>query len=190
MINDNELCLKTKISLDFVIENNISNKNSNPYIAHLCAQSNLISTFYSHANTNYNVRQLLNHRHLKKEITELYGALVFMEKALKKKTLSSSSSSSSESSESSESLSESSLDDLLSFNNLRSLGTRLIIYDLCSGKGLASFFLSFMFPLATIRMIDFEKKIKLGHLTVLSNVNYQYLDIYSDQFLQVISSIS
>ena len=96
-----------------------------------------------------------------------------MEKALKKTSLSSSS------------LSDSSLDDLLCFDNLRSLGDKLIVYDLCSGKGLASFFLSFMFPFATIRMIDFEQKIELGHLKVLPNVYYQYLDIYSDQFLQV-----
>ena len=150
----------------------MNSNNSNPYIAHFCSQTDLINKFYHHANANYSVRQLLNHRNLKKEITELYGALISMENALKKAS-------------SSSALSESSLDDLLCFDNLRSLGNRMIIYDLCSGKGLASFFLSFMFPQSTIRMIDFERKIKLGHLSVLPNVYYQYLDIYSDEFLQV-----
>jgi tRNA1(Val) A37 N6-methylase TrmN6 len=115
----------------------------------------------------------LNKRNLKKEITEFYGALVCMEKSAR-----------------------SGLatyhfdDDVLSFQALCILdrANRLVIYDICSGKGISSFFLSFMFPNAIINMVDFDKDLKLEHIGILDNVNYNHADIHSEAFEQTFFS--
>jgi len=158
---------RPKISLDFVLENNEASSSSsrNPYIQHFSEQI-WINSIKSLSVTNYAVKQLLNHRSLKKEITEIYGALVLMEKAARCYY----------------NIGDSS--NLLSFECLQSLNKneQLVFYDICSGKGIASFILSFMFPNSKIHMVDFNKSLKLGHLNEIKNVQFKYIDLYSSEF--------
>ena len=118
---------RARITLDFIVENNSAQSVRHPYIDHFCNQL-WISTLFTLAMENSGVRQLLNHRSLKKEITELYGALVLMEKYARRhfNILAS--------------------DTLLTFECLYRIEAQgqLYLFDLCCGMYSSSFHLQFI----------------------------------------------
>ena len=65
----------------------------------------------------------------------------------------------------------------------------LIFYDICSGKGISSFFLSFLFPNSKIIMIDNNSSIKLQHLSLpqCQNIQFYNFNIYSEECFQFLS---
>jgi hypothetical protein len=137
-------------------------KLRNPYIDHFRRQP-WIPTVLECCNSHIGVRQLLNHKHLKKEITEMYGALMCMKRSLPLHSLEWD-------------------DQFVSFESLKELKSNFVIFDICSGKGVASFFLAFMFPEAIIKMIDKDKDLKLEHIRVHTNISYQHADIHDPLF--------
>lgn len=57
---------------------------------------------------------------------------------------------------------------------------KLVFFDLCSGKGLLSIFLSKTYPTATIHMIDHNPKMVLTHLESTPNVHFHLMDLFSE----------
>eukprot|EP01041_Mallomonas_annulata_P002220 gene2220-4315_t len=158
------------IALDFVIKNaNLAEPGTyNEYITHFSG-SPWVSSIRDVCRVDYSVKQLMNHKSLKKEITETMGALCLAEQAARR-------------------LEDSDISiagsPLILLTRLRQLGQRLTIYDVCSGKGLSSFFATFFLPEARIVMIDFNAKIRLDHLKnpICTNISYEHMDIYKQTF--------
>ncbi len=101
------------------------------------------------------------------EITELMGVLCQTEKLLRKK------------------LRRQCQSPLLSFELITELQDRLDFYDICSGKGIASFFICLMFPLCKITLVDFDNKINFSYLEtprLLAAMRRVHMDIYLPSF--------
>ena len=73
---------RCKTCLHYLLENAESTPEDsrNLYIEHFRREP-WIPLVLEYAESNTSVRQLLNHKNLKKEITEMYGALIRMEKS-------------------------------------------------------------------------------------------------------------
>ena len=58
-------------------------------------------------------------------------------------------------------------------------GDGVVLFDLCSGKGFTSIFLSHRYPKARILMFDFDRKMNLKHLPSLApRVSFHRLNLY------------
>lgn len=157
-----------KIALDFVLQNArsaVDNGTINLYIQEFVNYS-WITDVKRMADTDYSVKQLMNHKQLKKEISETIGSLCQVERALRGRCV------------------DRTFGPLLSFEALKLNESKIKFYDVCSGKGLTSFFLAFLFPSVQIVMVDFNANIRLDHLRSdrLKNVSYEHLDIHSSAF--------
>jgi hypothetical protein len=170
-----------KIALDYIIENESIAKSSgveyNQYIASFC-QNPWLNEIREIAYNNSGIKKLLNHRSLKKEISELYGVLRLVELMLRRVTCSTVEH-------------EDSDDDcILDFKLIKEYQHQLVFYDICSGKGIASFFISLLFPKSQIIMIDFDASIKMEHIEIsqCSNITFIHMDIYHNNFKSYILS--
>jgi hypothetical protein len=141
------------------------------------------------ANENESIRKLLNHKTLKKEITELYGVLSLFERSLshcypKQAT---------ENDEISRTTPTTEQNDE-PFPCLFALDQshRLTFFDICSGRGISSFFLSFLFPNSKILLIDSDSTMKLNHFEIpqCQHVQHFNYNIYSDEFHHFLSTQS
>jgi hypothetical protein len=171
------------ISLDFILANERNmrpdDEKYNNYISQFC-RNPWITSLREMANENEAVRKLLNHKTLKKEITELYGVLTLFERSL-------SQSCPLQDTENDRTTHE-------PFPCLHDVDRnhRLVFYDICSGRGISSFFLSFLFPNSRIRMIDSDSKMKLNHFEIpqCQHVKHFNFDIYNDDFYHFLSTDS
>lgn len=158
-----------KITLDFILDNQRiaeTSKKDNAYISAF-SHCSWVSSLRELARKKLSVRKLMNHRCLKKEISETYGTLCLAEKCLRR-------------------FSRNSCDDssLLNFSMLNEHSHRIVFYDICSGKGISSFLISQLFSSSTIFMIDFDKRMNLDHLHIsqCANIKYCHLDVTSKDF--------
>ena len=74
---------------------------------------------------------------------------------------------------------------LLSFEAITESQDQLSFYDICSGKGVASFFLCLMFPLCEVTLVDFDKKINFEYLEcprLKNSMRKVHMDIYLPSF--------
>lgn len=175
--------LPPKIALDFVIENccnAIANSmdDADPYNQYITAFVNMpwVPEIYQLVAECYPAKQIMNHKHLKKEITEAFGALKLAERALRR------------------SMGAPHCDndtELLSFEYLKRHQSKLVFLDMCSGKGIQSFLMTFLLPEADIVMIDFNAKIKLEHLQHprMQKIKFMHLDIYAPASVAAIQNI-
>jgi hypothetical protein len=180
-----------KITLDFILANNRKaaatgeegNSLTNSYISEFC-QNEWIFSLRQLADENQAVRKLLNHKSLKKEITELYGALHLFEKFLQKSHSLLLSQNDNKMKNTPAVFSDNPCDPFPLLHHLDETH-HLAFYDICSGKGIASFFLSFLFPHSKIILIDSDPTMKLDHLLIsqCSHVKYFNYNIYSNEFL-------
>jgi len=167
--------LLVKIALDFVLKNesNSDSETYNPYIREFCRQP-WIKDVLDLSHSNYSVKQLMNHKSLKKEVTETWGALKLVERGFRRKTGGSMTIPSD------------------SFESLKKHSQKLLFFDVCCGKGIFSFLASFMFPDAEFVMIDFDAKIKFEHLHIeqAKNISFRHIDIYTSEFEAYLSYVS
>lgn len=67
-------------------------------------------------------------------------------------------------------------------------GDGVVLFDLCSGKGFTSIFLSHRYPKARILMFDFDRKMNLKHLPSLApRVSFHRLNLYDDEVERLVS---
>ena len=59
-------------------------------------------------------------------------------------------------------------------------GTGLVVFDVCSGKGVASLLLSVALPGCRVVMVDSNAKMDLSHLSGRANVEFHALSVYDD----------
>jgi len=100
---------------------------------------------------------LVSAKRLKKEIIEAYGAIQLIRRSLRRSI----------------GVQTDDEDD----------GEGLLFLDLCSGKGCLATLLSFVFPKATIIMVDNDTRMKLPHVKARPNIKYHYADIRSKFFM-------
>lgn len=174
------MCAYPRISLHYVLKNiaEVSDSPPNKYILAFSKMA-FIPHLLALVDENEVMRRLMNHKSLKKEITELMGALCTIEHVLKKETLALP-----------DICSTCNNDDNVEFGTILSLEKDIVFYDICSGKGVASSFLTLMFPQAHIKMVDFDNFLNLEHLQLpcMQNVSYNHLDIYTDAFESFVKS--
>ena len=145
---------RAKTSLDYLIENEALYQSSeeyihkrNPYITAFIL-SGLAERIVELTKDSESVRKLMNHRKLRKELTESYGAIVLLEKCVhrlhnRQQQL--------QQHPIQQQHQEDDVPSQLSFPALQravSLRTSLIFLDICSGKGITSFLLALLFPTA------------------------------------------
>lgn len=177
------------ISLDFIKKNvELAIRNDEPYNSYLLsfAKSNFIDIISELVETNNSIKKLMNHRSLKKEITEAYGAIQLIENVLVKSIEISKFEFLEARSILDSTLVNTESIDIHEFSNCKALQERLVFFDICSGKGILSFLLASMFPLSKIHMIDFNSKIKADHLrdNHCKNINYMHMDIFQESFYE------
>lgn len=214
-----------RLSLDYLIANEKMNRqnskgqdSNNIYISHFCHQE-WLGPLRELADRNDSIRKLLNHKTLKKEITELYGVLSSFEKSLQRSSGIWNNvnddvgeyreESKDDNRKEMEAILKSEEDIIMmkeeegmiqaqNLNSSRSKNSlfpilqyldsthQLRFYDICCGRGIASFFLSFMFPHTQIILIDSNQNIKLDHFKIpqCQHLEYYYYDIYSEEFYQ------
>eukprot|EP01038_Epipyxis_sp_PR26KG_P003990 gene3990-5714_t len=172
-------------SLDYMLQNfKIAEAEEipyNPYIKLFCSLD-CISQLQHLTKVDNAIKQLMNHRHLKKEITETVGTLHIFEMLLNR-------------------LHKMSIAnnngryqcDLLlvnesnkPFSYLQAYSQRLVFYDICSGKGTSSFIIKCFIPNATIHLVDNNSSINLNYLNSdipqCQQLSFHKLDIYSSDF--------
>jgi hypothetical protein len=175
--------LPPKIALDFVIENcrnalMKTTENDQFYNQYITAFVKMpwVPEIYQLVAECYPAKQIMNHKHLKKEITEAFGALKVAEKALRRSVGAPHCDSDRE---------------LLTFEYLKRYQNKLVFLDMCSGKGIQSFLMTFLLPGSDIVMIDFNAKIKLEHLQHprMHKIKFMHLDIYAPASAQAIHTL-
>jgi hypothetical protein len=167
--------LPPKIALDFVLENcRAARCDGGTYNPYIMAFSDMpwIPEVYEAVRDSYAVKQIMNHRNLKKEITESFSAIAMADKALRRASLPDTPFAEEVNSD---------VDIDLSFSALRRRQSDLLFLDVCSGKGILSFLLTFLFPTAKVVMIDFNAKIKRDHLSHprFHQVSFVHVDLYT-----------
>lgn len=161
-----------KISLDYLLENcrNDTSGAYNPYITEF-SRMPFVSDISHLAREYYPVRQLMNHRHLKKELAESLGAIFLAERAMRQ-------------------LDSSRIynSDLIAFEALKLHQDRIVFYDICCGKGILSFLLTFLFPRSKIVMLDNNTSMNLEYLSDsrFSNTSFLCVDLFSDAAFDLI----
>lgn len=159
-----------RISLDFVLENchRAGAGIYNPYIRTLC-QMDWMQELLELTHTSTPVKQLMNHKHLKKEMTESFSAIRLAERAMRRRD---------------RRLQYSS--DLSTFEALREHQDKLVFYDMCCGKGLLSFLLTFLFPSARIKMVDHNRNMNMQYLSVprFRNTEFVLMDLFLDDSMR------
>lgn len=154
-----------KMSLDYVLENCLKDSTGcyNPYITAF-SKMPFIAEIMQLTRDYYAVRQLMNHRQLKKELTESFAAVCLAERALR-------------------SLHPSPCydGDLMSFEALRLHQDHIAFFDICCGKGILSFILTLLFPQAKIFMLDHNGNMNLEYLSGPRFINTKFL--HADLFL-------
>lgn len=200
---------RPKISLDFIVKNeSLADGDYNDYIKSFCHDSVTIDRLYATLENDASILKLMNKHGLKKELTECYAAICLVERTLRRKgTLeedtsplpSPSSSSSSQycvqciQSTNNSGGNEQIGEPLLTFSAIRRNASNLVFYDVCSGKGILSFLLCFLFPdIPKIVMIDFNLNMKLDHLKAecCKCITYKQCDIYTENFSEYLLSES
>jgi hypothetical protein len=184
-----------KTSLDYLIENEALYQSSqeyapkrNPYITAF-VRSGLARRLTELAGEDRAVHKLVNHKKLRKEITESYGALVLLEKCARRLTPPPPSTQQQEEEQKKEGE-----DPLLSFSALHRLANTapLVFLDVCSGKGITSFLLALLFPAASVVMLDANSRINRDHLLhpACRRVTFEHMDINSAAFPVFLQTIS
>lgn len=185
-----------KTSLDFLIENEALYRRKpefqhkrNEYISSF-VRSGLAARVKRLADSDRAMRKLVNHKKLRKEVTESYGALVQLERLLRR--LATEQSQGIEGADRGGLQDESGVgsDSLLNFSALRvrSLSpTPLAVLDVCSGKGITAFLLALLVPSARVVMLDSNRHINREHLAhpACSNISFVCMDIHSTEFEQL-----
>lgn len=196
--------------MDYIIENeslyesmpDLHHKR-NPYISHF-VHSGVARQVGAMANEDDAVRRLVNHKHLRKELSESYGALVLLEKSarrLQAPAERSGGDGDNINGSHSDSLGdrhhrpapqreteEGVLDEpLLSFSALQALARSprsLLLLDVCSGKGITSFLLALLLPAAQVVMVDFNDKINREHLRhpACARISFAREDVHGEAF--------
>eukprot|EP00966_Prymnesium_polylepis_P038186 885318-Prymnesium_polylepis.1 len=59
-------------------------------------------------------------------------------------------------------------------------GEGMVVFDVCSGKGLGATLLSFLLPKGKIVMLDANGHMELSHVQARPNLSFRHLDIFSD----------
>jgi hypothetical protein len=194
------------ITLDFILKNceTASRGTYNRYVSAFCRDERMIQRLLEMVECNIAVRKLLNHKCLKKEITELYGALTLIERALAKKfSLNDMEAASNtpisycqpcfgdgfhESNPAQESWVNSDPYHIGDFPNIRKHMHRLVFYDICSGKGIQSFLLLQLFPeIAKIVMVDADTHMQVDHIYdkgCNAKISYRSFDIHKSEFAE------
>ena len=202
------------ISLDFVVKNEgLVGGNSNGYVKSFCRDGDTLKRLYDIVETDSSILKLMNKQGLKKEITECYSAICLVERSLRRQKRSTTkilrdstmqycvecvharnTQSGAELMVSDDRGCFSNTEEeepLLTFTSIRENMASIVIYDVCSGKGILSFLLSLLFPdIPKIVMIDSDANMKLEHLDskYCSRITYKHCDIYSQDFSQYLLS--
>lgn len=145
------------------------------------SQLSFLPDLVQQSKSNVSIRKLMNHKNLKKEITESYGVYRLIDHALSRLPNHNSSFFQLRNCHS-----EIECNDLIPLS--QNLSVKLVFFDICCGKGITSFLLAQLFPNCIIHMIDFNSRIKFDHMNELKNVHYHHLDIHSnlcEQFLKL-----
>ncbi|PRP89307.1 hypothetical protein PROFUN_02181 [Planoprotostelium fungivorum] len=142
-----EVDVTTKRVFDFVMERGIEGEHvylrkwlSQPFVPQIRADPN----FYS----------LLNHKALKKEMTESYSVYRQVKKMIEQ----------------------------IKHRHEGTECPTIVLLDVCSGKGFASVLLTFKFPDLKIKMIDNDRFMNVKHLKSLPNIEMVYMDVHKEQF--------
>jgi hypothetical protein len=179
------------VALDFIIRNEraVPTGAYNAYISAFCRESEWLQELRNLVEIDPNIRRLMNHKSLKKELTECFGSLCLVERALRRIITGSIEEINLHRNHDSDNGIET--ENFLSFAAIRYFSNRLVFYDICSGKGITAFLLAFMFPqIPKIVMVDNNSKIKLDHLSIsrCQNVEYQHFDVFTHTFKDYIST--
>lgn len=129
------------------------------------------------AHEHIGVKKLMNHSRLKKEITEAFSSLKQVDRLLSKRS----------------DYVPVPVNSHFIFPALLFFAPRLVLFDICAGKGILSFLLAFMLPAVRVVMMDCNKKIQLDHLNIdqcKAVVQFEVIDIYSSLFPSLIRSRS
>ena len=168
-ITDSRNDVKPYIALDYVIRNERLDESGiyNDYISAFTRMP-WLSDLCELTRRDYSIKQLMNHKSLKKEITETFGALCLVEKALRRRETKSFENT-----------------PILEFSAIQRMASNIVFYDICCGKGISSFLISCMFTHPKIIMVDSNSKIKMDHLNspTMSNTTFKHLDIFSNEFV-------
>eukprot|EP01111_Echinosteliopsis_oligospora_P012382 TRINITY_DN4222_c0_g1_i1.p1 TRINITY_DN4222_c0_g1~~TRINITY_DN4222_c0_g1_i1.p1 ORF type:complete len:222 (+),score=48.56 TRINITY_DN4222_c0_g1_i1:35-700(+) len=183
------------IAIDIIIEKNYENE----YI-----QQWLNSDFLAEIRQDPLFHSFLNHKTLKKEMTESYAIYVRIKQIIDRlsnltksnntdQTSSTTPSSTTSTTSTSTTTSEFSLVSSTSSASSSSSSTtssssssspstsdsqpKFVLFDICSGKGYTACLLSKLFPEMQIYMVDKDKKMNVKHVDSLPNVEMKYFDM-------------
>lgn len=202
-----------KTSLDYLIDNESLYQSSdqyklkrNPYITSFVSNG-IAHRMVEMGREDRAVHRLVNHKKLRKEVTESYGALVALERCARSLLQEHSGRNLSfnhqhQHTELLRDCSAEDIDNLLNFTALRYFSectrgqaeaTRpgLTVLDVCSGKGITSVLLALLLPCCSVTMIDFNGNINRDHLKspACANVSFVHMDIYTDSFQQYLAGV-
>ncbi|KAL3918391.1 MAG: hypothetical protein SGPRY_006039 [Prymnesium sp.] len=65
-------------------------------------------------------------------------------------------------------------------------GRGVVVFDVCSGKGLGSTLLSFLLPNARIIMLDANGQMELAHVKSRPNLSFHHVDIFREETVAII----
>ncbi|KAJ1637321.1 hypothetical protein T492DRAFT_555482, partial [Pavlovales sp. CCMP2436] len=67
-------------------------------------------------------------------------------------------------------------------------GAGSVLFDVCSGKGVASLVLAYALPSARIVMVDSDEGMNLSYVRMRQNLSFHQLDVFKPRFEQLLAS--